>query len=409
MRGHKLYYFTHSFPFGFGETWKSNELDVFRDYFDDIVIVPYCHGGNPTSPQPVAPSVQVTAPLFPDADAPAAPRRLSSVSLREVRYFGRELFATRAFLSRRNIEKWRTASSRIYDLRRHPTMTRLIEESDASTTWYFYWGRGSCDIIPFLSRARVGKTIVRMHGYDLFEYRNDGYIPYRRPLLDSADLIAPSSQAGLAHLKQHHPNAKAAIAVQRCGTVGHGRARASADGVLRIVSCSSLIPLKRVEIVIDALRLTRIPVEWTHLGDGVLMHQCRRLAESLPSNVRCRFAGHVTPRDVLPFFVSNPIDLFVNVSSTEGLPFSVMEAFSAGIPVLATDVGGTAEIVDHTVGRILPETVTPELLSGAFCEFHERTPAQKQQLRDAAYRRYSTSCDARMLTANMARTLVGLS
>jgi glycosyltransferase involved in cell wall biosynthesis len=139
------------------------------------------------------------------------------------------------------------------------------------------------------------------------------------------------------------------------------------------------------------------------------MDQCRVLAESLPSNVRWRFAGHVAPRAVIPFFVANTIDVFVNVSSTEGLPFSVMEAFSAGIPVFATDVGGTAEIVDDTVGRILPEAVTPEALSAAFCEFHEQTPAKIQQLRDAAYQRYSTGCDARVLTAKLARALIGLS
>lgn len=46
-------------------------------------------------------------------------------------------------------------------------------------------------------------------------------------------------------------------------------------------------------------------------------------------------------------------DLFVNVSSSEGIPVSIMEAMSFGIPCIATDVGGSGEIVIDRYNGIL--------------------------------------------------------
>ena len=48
-------------------------------------------------------------------------------------------------------------------------------------------------------------------------------------------------------------------------------------------------------------------------------------------------------------------DLFMNVSSSEGLPVSIMEAFSFGIPALVTAVGGNPEIVQEGAGILLDE------------------------------------------------------
>ncbi|NMC40567.1 MAG: glycosyltransferase, partial [Bacteroidales bacterium] len=54
---------------------------------------------------------------------------------------------------------------------------------------------------------------------------------------------------------------------------------------------------------------------------------------------------------------------FINVSSSEGVPVSVMEALSFGIPVIATDAGGTSEIVNNTNGRLIPVDFDPKDLA----------------------------------------------
>jgi glycosyltransferase involved in cell wall biosynthesis len=61
-------------------------------------------------------------------------------------------------------------------------------------------------------------------------------------------------------------------------------------------------------------------------------------------------------------------DVFINVSSSEGVPVSIMEAMSFGIPAIATDAGGNREIVNSSSGFLIPvdcsiETLETTLLS----------------------------------------------
>jgi len=61
--------------------------------------------------------------------------------------------------------------------------------------------------------------------------------------------------------------------------------------------------------------------------------------------------------------------LFINVSETEGIPVSIMEAQSAGIPVLATNVGGTSEIVDQENGFLVPNDFGVENISSLIIDY----------------------------------------
>ena len=81
------------------------------------------------------------------------------------------------------------------------------------------------------------------------------------------------------------------------------------------------------------------------------------------TNVTARFTGALAHESVLRFYREHPVDLFVLVSKSEGLPVSVMEALSFGVPAVVTDVGGCAELVcDGENGYVLPADFTDELL-----------------------------------------------
>ena len=67
----------------------------------------------------------------------------------------------------------------------------------------------------------------------------------------------------------------------------------------------------------------------------------------------------------MDFYRQNHIDLFINTSRSEGVPVSIMEAFSFGVPAIATDVGGTGEIVDNSVGKLLDVNVSPQEIANA--------------------------------------------
>jgi colanic acid/amylovoran biosynthesis glycosyltransferase len=400
-----LIFFTASFPFGLGETWKSNELKVLVKKFKRITVVPLSYAGNFVAPKPLPDGVSMIGPLFEQDQVAVGPSVVVGLVSRRLPYYLEEFLSRGAWRSRARFKKWISASLAIERLWAHPALRELLEMSDGGTILYFYWGRGSCDIVPLLKGRQVGKTVVRMHRYDLFETENDGYIPYRRQLMASANLIAPTSEAGARHLRNLYPREASKVQVLRCGTVGEGRSKPSMDGVLRVCSCSYLVPVKRVHILVEALGLLGFPVHWTHLGDGPLMSEILAKAATLPPNVTVQLPGMVDSRLILRWLLDHPVDVFVNVSASEGVPFSIMEAFSAGIPVFATAVGGSGEIVDEKVGKALPPDVTPQDLASEIERLRHLSHEERSQMREAAFRRYEEMCNAERLASELGALL----
>lgn len=155
-----------------------------------------------------------------------------------------------------------------------------------------------------------------------------------------------------------------------------------------ICSCSGLVAVKRVNLIIQALEdwcTSRIC--WIHLGGGVLEQEIQAMAkEKLDRNpwVSYRFEGQLQNRDVQKYYSEHKIDLFLNVSAAEGLPVSIMEAMAYGIPVMATDVGGTAEIVTNETGILLSKNIKPEELRQAIENYINLEQTLKQQYQTKA-------------------------
>jgi len=86
-------------------------------------------------------------------------------------------------------------------------------------------------------------------------------------------------------------------------------------------------------------------------GQGPHEAHLRAVAESLDGRGRIRFLGHCP--DVRPVLAA--ADLFVLPSHREGLPNAVLEAMAVGVPVVATAVDGTGEVVtDGETGLLVP-------------------------------------------------------
>jgi glycosyltransferase involved in cell wall biosynthesis len=74
--------------------------------------------------------------------------------------------------------------------------------------------------------------------------------------------------------------------------------------------------------------------------------------------------GQCKNEEILRFYENNHVDLFISLSESEGLPVSMMEAQSYGIPILASNVGGISEIVQNEkTGILLPVNIKPENIS----------------------------------------------
>lgn len=165
-----------------------------------------------------------------------------------------------------------------------------------------------------------------------------------------------------------------------------------------LCSCSGMVEVKRIELIIDALSGVKdFKIRWVHLGGGPLMDELTAMAaDKLASkeNIEYEFVGQLKNRDVQKYYSEHHIDLFVNVSASEGLPVSIMEAMSYGIPVIATDVGATREIVCYEENLLMPEDVTGEAIRDKILAFAQLPPEKRRDLRQKSIEIWETTFNA---------------
>lgn len=232
---------------------------------------------------------------------------------------------------------------------------------------YSFWFSHHAMAIPLLRREFPQlRYVSRAHGIDVYPERHPReHLPFHGLRAVTPDILAPCSLHGLQTLQ------KEGIPVERLVLAHLGVPQgpphpcpASADGELVLVSCSSMLPVKRIPLLVRLLadlarQRPRLRITWHHLGDGPEGPQIHASIEQylhpLP-NITPVLHGQLSPESVRIFLTGahGPLDALVNVSSMEGLPVSMMEALSAGLPVVGPDVGGVAEIITPETGILLP-------------------------------------------------------
>lgn len=131
-----------------------------------------------------------------------------------------------------------------------------------------------------------------------------------------------------------------------------------------LLSVSVLRPDKGLDVTIDAMPqvLARVPdATLLVVGSGPAEAALRERAARQGVGDRCVFAGRRDDvEDLYPI-----ADMLVHTSRREALPTVVLEAMTAGLPVVATDVGGTAELVTQGVTGVLVPPDSPGDVAGA--------------------------------------------
>ncbi len=256
---------------------------------------------------------------------------------------------------------------------------RLVERMEGMgfvpTHAYSFWLYDTALAALWAKRAFscVG-AVARAHGYDLYRDRTRaGYLPFRELLLSELDAVLPCSEDGRAHIEINWPGHSEKLLTSYLGTADlPDRSDTPQEGVFHVVSCSRVAAVKRVGLIADALALLDAEgrrVRWTHYGDGPDLASVKKKCAGF-SSVEVSFPGSVRNAELLRIYGRGRIDLFVNVSESEGLPISIMEACGVGAPVLATNVGGTGEIVeDGGNGKLLSANPAPEEIAQAIAWF----------------------------------------
>jgi glycosyltransferase involved in cell wall biosynthesis len=134
-----------------------------------------------------------------------------------------------------------------------------------------------------------------------------------------------------------------------------------------IGTIARLDPVKDLGALLAAasrLAETSLPCTTVVIGDGDERPNLEAQAATLGITSRVRFLGH---REDARRWLAG-CDVYANSSASEGVSLTILEAMAAGLPIVATAVGGTPEVVTEDCGELVPAR-DPEALADAIYQF----------------------------------------
>nr|BFF10653.1 glycosyltransferase [Microbacterium flavescens] len=404
----RLLLFTNDYPYGSGDSvFVQKEIPALAERFDDVIV--FCHARDTSAAMVDMPSnVVLGGNLFRPAPedriwTPLRPRYLGATiaaAAREARA-GRLRGHVRLFLM----------GARVGITQAHRATVREAIAGDPQSVAYAFWGMGGGLGLAWLRGVRA--RAVRLHRYDLYEDRSpEGYLPFRRHLFARADRVLVISRDGQEYLAETYrdPELDGKTVLSRLGVAGPDVLTRPPRGPERVVvSCSAVSEVKRVDLILAAVSelaaTTDAHVRWVHFGSGPDEDALRQQAEAAPPGLTVELRGQTPNDEVTRFYREERVDVFVNASSSEGVPVSIMEAAAFGIPVVATAVGGTPEIVGTDLGS--GELVSADPLPGEI----GRALRTVLEAEDGAYdprRVWAERYDVRRTAAHAADLIRGL-
>ncbi|MCP1111500.1 colanic acid/amylovoran biosynthesis glycosyltransferase [Lachnospiraceae bacterium PF1-21] len=366
------------FPYESGESFLENEIDKISQHFDKILIFPSDKTKKSKMTRRIkSPNVHVIT------------YHKLGAKQRNIEYLLRGIFREKD-KSSKGARQWLYSGyfEAAADLQSKRVMKELMRfdfKSDDEIVLYSYWlfisAKVAIKLKELLRNDTKVKCISRAHNFDVYEEKK--YLPQREVIIKNLDKIYACSQNGTNYLRCKYPSYAGKVTTSYLGTDDRGRCTKQPSRVFRMVSCSRVAPVKRLDLLIDALKILRgsdIKLSWTHIGGGELYEHIKKRVKKELDFMEVKLTGMVSNTKVCEYYRENYYDVFVNVSSAEGLPVSIMEAASFGIPTIATNVGGSSEIIEEGItGIILNAELEAEELVKALKLYMLKTSEEKNK------------------------------
>lgn len=272
------------------------------------------------------------------------------------------------------------------------TQKKFFSPSEGDICYSYWYTYKVLGIIRFKEKIKNDKirVVTRAHGYDLYDERvlkggRQPFVSYMNQKLDKVFFI--SNQGYRYYLDKVGSKYVGKCHVFRIGVPGGTFNNSNTQQKTKfqtIVSCSSLIELKRVSLIIDALsNIDDYYIRWVHFGDGELKENLCSYANAKlneKDNISYEFKGHVNRKEIYDFYRNEEVTLFVTTSASEGSPVSIQEALAFGLPILATNVGGIAEMISEN-GVLLSSNPDSYEVAEALSSFFSLSEIQRQRMR----------------------------
>jgi glycosyltransferase involved in cell wall biosynthesis len=352
---------TEYYPYGAAEAFIENEIEFLAQRFRRVFILAMTRTGLEKRPLPD----NVVAV---ELERPARHRELANAAMSPC-YF-KELIALLPSLRK----PWFALNYLGKALSAKKQLIEIVHQHSLDwnhLVFYSYWLNEAALAIATIGDAC--EKVARAHRFDLYDYGNTfQYQPFQRKIISSLDFVLSCSNHGREYLRKKHPTYTDKIQTSYLGTKKPRRLPPPSNpgDASLIATCSALTETKRVDLIVKSIaefkkKLPDANVEWVHIGDGPKLAEVKRLAKTMLSDITFNFTGPLPYHKVMEFYSNHPVSIFINLSSSEGIPVSIMEALSFGIPAIATDVGGVSEIVNEKTGILMDPNPEPEQVADA--------------------------------------------
>ncbi len=251
---------------------------------------------------------------------------------------------------------------------------KLLKATGSNVVLDSYWFSNGAVAAALLKRKWKDKCVAfsRAHSFEIDPLKNKFcFFELKNFTYQYLDFVGFISEYGRNFfiseiLKMYKNNNSNKCLLYRLGTGKSSDSlnpRRADNNCVTIVSCSRIAPEKRVELIAKVLTsFSGLDVTWYHFGPG-RTDDILEIVKASGSSIKCMMMGDCTNQFIHNFYKNNHVDCFMNLSISEGIPVSIMEAFSYGIPCIATPIGGIPEIVeDNYNGFLISESANASLI-----------------------------------------------
>ncbi len=260
-----------------------------------------------------------------------------------------------------------------YSLALATAMVGVVESHDIDLVHVHYAvpNAVSAVLARQILEPRPLKVVTTLHGTDITLVGNDpSYLATTRFSINQSDAVTAVSKAladethrelGVERTIEVVPNFIDPARYENLNTGGARSWRRDSEKIL--IHVSNFRPVKRIWDVIRVFQRVhaQIPSRLLLVGDGPERARAERECSELNICDRVEFLGNVGAIEQL---VSGA-DLMLLPSETESFGLAALEAMAAGVPVVATDVGGLPEVVEDGVSGYLRPVGDVEALADA--------------------------------------------
>lgn len=279
------------------------------------------------------------------------------------------------------------------------------------TLFYTFWFDLATCGLALASRRLHLKFFTRAHGHDVYTPR----VPRLRSLAATKALgVYAVGEAAACRLQTDFPDSSEKIEVIRLGSVFHGKntkfQRACDKTSITVLSVARVAPEKRVSLNYALLRALAIArpscrVKWIHIGDGPMIQDLKSaVIRDCPDNLSVDLRGECANDEVHRMYCEVSIDWTMLLSTGEGLPVSICESLSYGVPVIATAVRGIEEALTDDCALMLPPDPEPEEFVRGIIPYID-SGSRYAAMREAARQRWCRCFDADELRCEFVRKI----